>query len=206
MKDTNISSKLLGANVSDINIEKFRDLSQVRKDRYDLGGKITVPMLKTQANKFSPDVIFTITLPNQAIANIEPLTECSNLMVLNLAQNNIESIVPLRSLRKLRILDLSGNCISNVNALESAAELVNLHLEGNMLKGLDQIRSLTACPALKNLSMQTLAGNNPNPICELKNYRANVLGECSQLKRLDGTQNLTKACQFRLRTFPTAAR
>jgi len=31
VKDTNISSKLLGANLSDINIEKFRDLSLIRK-------------------------------------------------------------------------------------------------------------------------------------------------------------------------------
>jgi hypothetical protein len=54
VKDNNISSKLLGANVSDINIEKFRDLSQLRKEKYDLGGKISVPMLKTLTNKFSP--------------------------------------------------------------------------------------------------------------------------------------------------------
>lgn len=31
IKDNNISSKLLGANLSDINIEKFRDLTQYRK-------------------------------------------------------------------------------------------------------------------------------------------------------------------------------
>lgn len=29
--DNNINSKLLGANVSDLNIEKFRDLTQFRK-------------------------------------------------------------------------------------------------------------------------------------------------------------------------------
>ena len=30
----NISSKLLGKKVSDINIEKFRDLTQYNKDKY----------------------------------------------------------------------------------------------------------------------------------------------------------------------------
>ena len=50
----NISSKLLGANLSDINIEKFRDISQYQKDKYHLGGKITIPVLKTISNKFSP--------------------------------------------------------------------------------------------------------------------------------------------------------
>ena len=70
VKDNNISSKLLGANLSDINIEKFRDLNQYRKDRYDLGGQITLPMLKTITQKFSPDVIFTIILPNQALSSV----------------------------------------------------------------------------------------------------------------------------------------
>jgi hypothetical protein len=31
VKDNNINSKLLGANLNDLNIEKFRDLSQYRK-------------------------------------------------------------------------------------------------------------------------------------------------------------------------------
>jgi hypothetical protein len=49
----NISSKLLGANLSDINIEKFRDLTAYKKDPYNLGGKITIPILKTITNKFA---------------------------------------------------------------------------------------------------------------------------------------------------------
>ncbi len=128
VKDNNISSKLLGANLSDINIEKFRDLSQYRKDKYDLGGKISVPLLKTLTSKFSPEVIFAVVLPGQAISNVEALAECTNLMVLNLAQNTIENITPLKLLTKIRILDLSGNCLLNVEALNNNTELVNLGL------------------------------------------------------------------------------
>ncbi len=70
-KDGNsISSKLLGANLSDINIEKFRDLTTYEKGAYHLNGKITIPILKTITNKFSPEVIFTINLPNQAIGSL----------------------------------------------------------------------------------------------------------------------------------------
>lgn len=32
----NISSKLLGANLADINIEKFRDLTNYKKNKYEL--------------------------------------------------------------------------------------------------------------------------------------------------------------------------
>ncbi len=54
VKDNNISSKLLGANVSDINIEKFRDGALSKKEKYDLGGKMNISILKTLSNKFSP--------------------------------------------------------------------------------------------------------------------------------------------------------
>jgi Leucine-rich repeat (LRR) protein len=117
VKDNNISSKLLGANLNDINIEKFRDLSQLRREKYDLGGKITVPMLKTLTNKFSPEVIFTVTLPGQGLASIDALADCTNLMVLNLAKNGIENIAPLKTLVRLRIVDLSENCLASVEAL-----------------------------------------------------------------------------------------
>jgi Leucine-rich repeat (LRR) protein len=117
LKDNNISSKLLGANLSDINIEKFRDLSQYRKERYDIGGQITIPMLRTITNKFSPEVIFTVTLPGQGIASLEALGECENLMVLNMSKNNIENVGALKKLKKLRIVDLSENCITTIDPL-----------------------------------------------------------------------------------------
>lgn len=85
----NISSKLLGANLSDINIEKFRDLTNYKKQKYSLEGKLTIPILKAITNKFSPAVMFTIVLTNQAISRIDALAECENVVVLNLSSNSI---------------------------------------------------------------------------------------------------------------------
>jgi hypothetical protein len=70
----NISSKLLGANLADINIEKFRDLNTYKKSKYELQGKLSMPILKAITNKFSPSVIFTIVLPYQAISKIDALS------------------------------------------------------------------------------------------------------------------------------------
>lgn len=205
MKDNNISSKLLGANLNDINIEKFRDLSQLRKDKYDLSGRISIPLLKTLTNKFSPEVIFTVTLPGQALANIDPLAECPNLMVLNLSKNNIENLAPLRAMGRLRIADLSENCIASVEALGGCVELVNLNLEGNLLKALELLRPLKGCPALRNLHLQTLGGSSENALCSANGYRAGVASELPQLRRLDGTPAPTQPCRWPWRSSPTAA-
>lgn len=90
-KDTgnNIKSKLLGASVADINIEKFRDITHYNKSKYGIGGRFTIPLLKTITNKFSPEIMFTIVLPHHGISSIEPLSECINLMILNLSHNSI---------------------------------------------------------------------------------------------------------------------
>ena len=52
-KANNIEQKLLGTNVSDINIEKFRDLTSYNKNKYEIVGRLTIPLLKTITNKFS---------------------------------------------------------------------------------------------------------------------------------------------------------
>jgi Leucine-rich repeat (LRR) protein len=129
----------LGAKVSDIKIEKFRDLTQYHKDKYELAGKFSIPILKTITNKFSPQVIFTIVLPNQAISSIDVLSECNNLIILNLSHNSIENISCLQSCPQLRIANLADNSINNLDGLGKCHELVNLHLEGNMIKGVGQI-------------------------------------------------------------------
>jgi|JI10StandDraft_1071094.scaffolds.fasta_scaffold1193841_2 Leucine-rich repeat (LRR) protein len=114
----NISSKLLGANLADINIEKFRDLTNYKKNKYELEGKITIPILKTITNKFSPAVMFTIVLTNQAITKIDALAECENVVILNLSGNTIQDLTPLCKLTQLKIVDLSDNSISSVDCFE----------------------------------------------------------------------------------------
>jgi hypothetical protein len=165
-----------------------------------------MPILKTLSNKFSADVIFTVTLSGQAIANIDPLADCVNLMVLNLSQNSIESIGPLKNLNKLRIVDLSGNSIANVDALANCTELANLNVEGNFIKGLEQLRSLKSCLNLRNLHLQTLGGGSQNPICGLNNYRKNVLEDFPQVKRLDSNSLPTQVSQQVLCNSTTAAK
>lgn len=56
-----------------------------------------------------------------------------------------------------------------------------------MIKSVDSLRAIKTCPQLKNLHLQSLSGQNDNPICQLNNYRGNIFDEFPQIKRLDGT-------------------
>jgi Leucine-rich repeat (LRR) protein len=129
--------------------------------------------------------MFTIVLPNQAISKIDALSECENVVILNLSGNTIQDLTPLSKLTQLKIVDLSDNSISNVDCFEGFEELVNLKLSGNMIKGLESLKSLQSCIKLKNLHLQTLGGDNQNPICQLNGYRDNLLSYLKQIGRLD---------------------
>lgn len=132
LKDNNISSKLLGTNVQDINIEKFRE--PAAKQKFELAGKLTLPLLKVITNKFAPEIIFTVTLPEQNLASLDVLEECENLMVLNVAGNSISSIEPLKRMKELKFLNVANNSVSSLEPLRALLKLINLHLEGNNVK------------------------------------------------------------------------
>lgn len=129
--------------------------------------------------------MFTIVLPNQAISRIDALAECQNVVILNLSGNTIQDLTPLSNLKQLKIVDVSDNSIANVDCFQGNQELVNLKLEGNMVKGTDNLKALQSCIKLRNLHLQTLGADGQNPICQLNNYRENLLGFLTQVTRLD---------------------
>lgn len=63
-KKDNISSRLLGTNVNEISIEKFRDPNPPKVNYKLPNGRLNDKLLKTISNKFSLDVIFNLNLSN----------------------------------------------------------------------------------------------------------------------------------------------
>jgi IS30 family transposase len=99
LKDENINSKLLGADINSINIEKYRDITNNKKQKINLNGKLNANILKTISNKFSPEIIFSLNIMGQGLTSIDALSECKNLIVLNISQNKISSLQPISKLK-----------------------------------------------------------------------------------------------------------
>ena len=89
----------------------------------------------------------SLTLNDNAIANLTPLAKLVNLEALNLANNEkISSISSLAKLTALTTLNLSNNKISSVSSLSKLTSLTDLNLSMN------QISSLTALSDLSSLT------------------------------------------------------
>ncbi|KAL4460039.1 hypothetical protein ABPG74_003565 [Tetrahymena malaccensis] len=187
----NIQGKLLGTNVKEINVEKFRD-AKYTPIPYKLNGKLTDQILKTISNKFSTELIFHLDLSNQQLSNIDALQECKNLVLVNLSKNQIKDLFPLQHCVSITFLNVSGNQIQYLEYLKVMKQLTNLHAEENRIKNIKGLKGLEECENLNSLFLQSLSGKEQNPLCSEEGYRDTVFSYLQQLKRLDSVPKNVK--------------
>ena len=127
------------------------------------------------------------------IITLEPITELSDLTILDISETSIEDISPLRSANKLKVLRANSTLIEDISALkycitleelevantsindiavlQALRNLQKLNLSNTMISRLQYLKS---CP---NLSTLNLSG------CKISNISA--LQDLSQLKSVD---------------------
>ena len=72
----------------------------------------------------------SLSLPDNALRDISPLSVLGGLTHLDLSRNQITSVQPLSSLGSLRSLTLDGNPIQDLSALSSLSTLTTLSIRG----------------------------------------------------------------------------
>ncbi len=131
-----------------------------------------------------------LSLHNNAISNLDLWDDAAftNLVELQLYNNNITDITSLARMTQVRILGLEGNRIHDVSPLQGLTNLVTLNLAGNAIanidplaglrnldtlilfdNAIDDIRSLANLSALRHLDLKTNAISNINPLAGLAN-------------------------------------
>jgi Leucine-rich repeat (LRR) protein len=108
--------------------------------------------------------------------DIEPLESMTNLVELNLHDNDISDISPLKDLAKLEILRIGGNRIENLSALQKLDNLEELYLNDNSIQDITPLKDLTK---MKVLSLRVNHISELAPLINLK-----------QLERIDLSGNL----------------
>ncbi|MCL2109219.1 MAG: leucine-rich repeat domain-containing protein [Oscillospiraceae bacterium] len=104
-----------------------------------------------------------LNLPTMGLtnSNIEPLVHMTNLMELNLSNNNISDISVLSSLTNLEYLYLLNNNISDISALAGLTGLRELNLDNNNIGDFSVLGNLT------NLTLLALSNTNISDISML---------------------------------------
>ena len=102
----------------------------------------------------SSSKLTSLFLQGNAITDLMPLENLTDLIVLNLKDNQIKDLTPLMELRKLKNLNLQGNAITDLIPLKNLTDLRQLDLKCN------QIRDLTPLVKLGKLK-KLMISNNP---------------------------------------------
>jgi len=112
-----------------------------------------------------------LSLSNNQIADLKPLSTLTNLTFLFLDNNQITDIKPLSTLTNLAYLYLDNNQITDIKPLSTLTNLTNLHLADNQITDLRPLSTLTKL---------TFILLNNNSIADLK-----PLSTFTNLTRLD---------------------
>ncbi len=131
-----------------------------------------------------------LTLDNNQIKDIEPLTSLTNLTTLSLDSNQIGNIKPLASLTNLTFLSLDSNQISDIKPLASLTKLASLSLDKNPIKDIKPLASLTK---LDRLALDGNQIKDIKPLASLTHLTDLYLynNQISDIKPLASLTNLT---------------
>ena len=77
------------------------------------------------------------------VADVSPLANLTNLTYLSLSNNSITDVSPLAGLTNLKHLFLGNNSITDVSPLANLTNLITLYLEGNAIEDVSPLAGLT---------------------------------------------------------------
>ncbi|CAI2385803.1 unnamed protein product [Moneuplotes crassus] len=121
----------------------------------------------------------TLNLSTHNIEKIEHLELLSSLERLNISSNKIGSLTGLNGNSKLTELNLSNNCIKTCEGISRLTALEVLNLADNEIAEIEEIQRFKVNISLKELDL------TGNPVCDLDDYREQVLHFLPNLKMLD---------------------
>ena len=138
-----------------------------------------------------------LSLKNNKITDLTPLSGLTNLAALVLDNNQIADLSPLSGLTNLTALSLVNNQIANLTPLSGLTNLKSLYLDKN------QIASLSPLSGLTNLIGLNLASNqiaSLSPLSELTNL-IDLLLAFNQITDLTPLSRLTNLAYIQSRFF-----
>jgi Leucine-rich repeat (LRR) protein len=133
-------------------------------------------------------------LHRNAITKIGNLGGCPRLRKLWLFQNQLETVTGLHAVPELSECWLQSNQISKLSGFETLNQLHNLGLAGNQITDFKEMKRLSACPGLRNLSMSDIHFGRC-PIADEAGYQEFIVLHLPQVTTLDGI-SITKETQL----------
>ncbi|XP_046846864.1 leucine-rich repeat-containing protein 49-like [Xenia sp. Carnegie-2017] len=176
MENLSQLKRLIFLDFYDNHLEKISGLSALTSLRVLMLGKNRIRTIENLDALTNLDVL---DLHGNKLSNISNLSHLTELRVLNLAGNDITEVRNIQGMQALAELNLRRNKISTVAEMEHLPNLQRLFLSFNSIQSFDDIKSLSQCKLLCELSL------DGNPIAFDVSYKHSILKNISSLRQLD---------------------
>lgn len=137
--------------------------------------------------------IKTLNLDGNALAHIPVRPEMTDLSVLTLKNNRITDLSPLSGLEKITKLDLTGNLVSSLDGIESSIKLKELYLSGNHVSDISLLEPFVYLEKL-DFSGNDIQSADPLSNCSILSY-VNLNG-CGSLHCLPFLEKNTETLTY----------
>lgn len=151
---------------------------------------------------------------NESITDLSPLSELSDLRILNCSNTNVSDINPIRNLNGIKELDISNTKITDISNLKYANIVQTFKADGNKIKDISiveyfkdlnylslsntevyDISSLSGCENLKALNLSGTLVNDLTSMANLThlhdiNISNTYISDLSPLKGLENLNSL----------------
>jgi len=128
------------------------------------------------------------------ISDISPLSELTNLMYLDLYDNNISDISPLSELTNLMYLDLYDNLISDISPLTELINLTELNVRYNRVTDISALSNLTKIEELdisENFQISNISALSGMTNMKTLILHLNLIDDISALSNMNNLIKLT---------------
>ena len=125
----------------------------------------------------------------KTITTLEPLTELSDLVTLNLEGTNVNDLSPLRNANKLKTLNVSNTQISDLSPLKYDLMITDLDLSGTEVSDLSTLVNLVNLEKL-NISNTEVSDLKPLEACSELKFLIAESSKVSNISPLAKTENL----------------
>eukprot|EP01063_Lacrimia_lanifica_P022471 TRINITY_DN30050_c0_g1_i1.p1 TRINITY_DN30050_c0_g1~~TRINITY_DN30050_c0_g1_i1.p1 ORF type:complete len:676 (+),score=185.07 TRINITY_DN30050_c0_g1_i1:78-2105(+) len=148
-------------------------------------GHVNLSRNKLVSLRGFPLTVTHLNVSHNSVASLEALTVLSSLQTLDISHNKVTSLAGISPQAPLRNLRASFNFITGLQPLRglNASALRHLALDSNYIKDPNELRVLTVCSGVTQLSLTS----NPFAL-KYKAYQRDVVDVLPSLQQLDGIQ------------------
>ena len=113
---------------------------------------------------------------NLIIYNLDPVSELSELVEINISNTLIDNLTPIRNLKKLEVFECSGSSVSDIGSLRYISTLKEINISNTLIENIDVLKNLNNVTKLDLSNSKVIYINALSELIKLSHLKISNTG------------------------------